>query len=498
MTEPGTRPILEVVDAEKTFGLTRALDRVSFQVRAGSVHALVGENGAGKSTLVKVLSGFLQPDAGELRVAGQARKLDPRTAAGFGIHMVHQELALLDDLTVAQNIFIGREPRRAGLIDRRRMEREAGEILNRLGTDVDPGRRVEGLSTAAKQMVEIARGLAINAEVLILDEPTAALSPDQAENLFAVIRDLIAAGHAVIYISHRLAEVIALADEITVLKDGKVVETRPASGLDVNELASLMVGRRMAEMFPPKRSTRGGKVLLEVEGLIDPPRVRGVTFSVEQGEILGLYGLEGNGQDEILSCLAGDRRPSAGSLRLAGREVAWKSVPEMMRQGFGYVPQDRKGEGLLLEQSAVANAAFPMLRGLSKIGAVLRGPERRLGEEAVEDAGVKGDVNQPVSTLSGGNQQKVSFARLVAAESRVMLLNQPSRGVDVGSKREIYDLIRKLCEEEATAAVVTSPELSELLGLCDRVLVIDRGRLVGEAAEGAEEEELLEMAVSSR
>lgn len=496
MTEPS--PILEVVGAEKTYGLTRALDGVSFQVRAGSVHALVGENGAGKSTLVKVLSGYVQPDAGEIRVGGEPRRLDPHTAAGYGIHMVHQELALLDDLTVAQNIFIGREPRRAGLIDRRRMERQSGEILARLGADIDPARRVEGLSTAAKQMVEIARGLAIDAEVLILDEPTAALSPEQAENLFEVIRDLIAHGHAVIYISHRLAEVLALADEITVLKDGKVVTTRPAAGLDINELASLMVGRRMADMFPPKRAKRSGNVLLEVEGLIDPPRVRGVSFTVEEGEILGLYGLEGNGQDEVLSCLAGDRRPSAGKLRLSGRDVRWSSVPEMMRQGFGYVPQDRKGEGLLLEQSALANAAFPMLRGLSRITAVLRGREREVGLDAVEQAGVKGDVSRPVATLSGGNQQKVSFARLVAAESRVMLLNQPSRGVDVGSKREIYDLVRKLCDERATAAVVTSPELSELLGLCDRVLVIDRGRLVGEAAEGADEEELLEMAVSSR
>jgi ABC-type sugar transport system ATPase subunit len=496
MTE--SRPILEITNAKKTFGLTRALDGVSFSVRAGSVHALVGENGAGKSTLVKVLSGYVQPDEGEIRVGGKPRVLDSYTAEDLGIHMVHQELALLEDLTVAENIFIGREPRRRGLIDRRRMEAEARELLARLGADIDPGRRVEGLSTAAKQMVEIARGLAIDAEVLILDEPTAALSPEQAENLFAVIRDLIAQGHAVVYISHRLAEVIALADEITVLKDGKVVTTRPAEGLEVNELASLMVGRRMAEMFPPKRSVRTGKVLLEVEGLVDPPRVRGVSFAVEEGEVLGLYGLEGNGQDEILSCLAGDRRPSAGRLRLAGREVAWSAVPGMLRQGFGYVPQDRKGEGLLLEQSALANAAFPMLRALSRLGAVLGDSERRVGEDAVQQAGVKGDVTRPVATLSGGNQQKVSFARLVAAGSQVMLLNQPTRGVDVGSKREIYDLVRKLCEEEGKAAVVTSPELSELLGLCDRVLVIDRGRLVGEAPEGAEEEELLEMAVSSR
>jgi ribose transport system ATP-binding protein len=492
-----TAPLLQLEGITKTYGASRALDDVSFAARSGRVHALVGENGAGKSTLVKIMSGIVQPDAGAIRLdGGDPVRLSSRTAGTHGIHIVHQELALFDELTVTENVFIGGEPRRAGLLDRRGMRARTREALARLSADIDADAPVGSLSTAGKQLVEIARGLVHDARLLILDEPTAALPPEQADSLFEVLRGLTASGHAIVYISHRLAEVLALADDITVLKDGKHVVTREAEGLQVDELVSLMVGRDLGGMFPPKRSADGGDVAVRVRDLIDPPKLHGIDFEVGRGEIVGIYGLEGTGQDELLACLAGDRRPVRGTLELEGRPVRWRGVPGMLRLGVGYVPQDRKQEGLLLEQSSIGNAAFPILRKLSRMGVVSPSLERKAAAAATKASAVAGDITAPVSALSGGNQQKVSLARLIAADCRLLLLNQPTRGVDVGSKEEIYALVRRLCAERGASAVVTSPELSELLGLCDRVLVLARGRIVGEAPADATEEDLLTMVVT--
>jgi ribose transport system ATP-binding protein len=490
------QPVLTLEDITKSYGGNRALDGVSLSVRGGRVHAIVGENGAGKSTLVKVMTGIVESDSGTIRLDGQPVHMTARDAGARGVHIVHQELALFDELSVAQNLFIGNEPTRMGLLDRRARRRRAAAALERLGAPIDPDTRVGSLSTASKQLVEIARGLVQDARLLVLDEPTAALPPEHAEGLFSVIRSLAADGEAIVYISHRLQEVLDLADEVTVLKDGRHVVTRAAAGLDVDRLAGLMVGRDITRLYPPKRSVPSGEPAIRVRGLVDPPKLVDVDLDVAQGEIVGVYGLEGTGQDELLACLAGDRKPVSGTLELNGRAERWRSVPAVLRRNVGLVPQDRKQEGLLLEQSSVSNAAFSILRGLSRAGFVSRPLERRAALAATKAATVAGDVDAPVAALSGGNQQKVSLARLIAADCKILLLNQPTRGVDVGSKEEIYSLVRRLCEERGAAALVASPELSELLGLCDRVLVLIGGRIVGEAPQDATEEDLLAMTVA--
>lgn len=492
------RPVLELERITKSYGGTRALDAVSFRALPGRIHALAGENGAGKSTLVKVMSGVVEPDEGEIRWDGSPVELASPTDAGrLGIHMVHQELALLDELTVADNVYLGSELRgRGGMVDRRAMAAGAGRALARLDSGVSPTARTGGLSTAGKQMVEVARGLVRDSRLLILDEPTAALSPRDSEGLFRALRELAAGGHAIVYISHRLGEVLELCDEVTVLKDGRFVDTRPAAELDVEELVRLMVGRRVADLYPPKRAEPTGCTMLQVSGLTDPPKVRGVDLAVEAGEVLGIYGLEGSGQDELLACLAGERRPLRGGLEIDGRPSRWRDIRGMVAHGVGYVPQDRKNEGLLLELPSSRNIAFPLLRGLARIGFVSPRRERETAERAAVSAGVRGDIARPAMTLSGGNQQKVVLARWIAAGARLFVLNQPTRGVDVGSKAEIYKLIRSLCEERGAAAIVTSPEIGELLGLCDRVLVMHDGRIVGEAPMDAGEARVLAMAVA--
>jgi ribose transport system ATP-binding protein len=496
MTQHAPEPVLTLEDITKSYGGNRALDEVSLSVRGGRVHAIVGENGAGKSTLVKVMTGIVEADGGTVRIDGEPVHLTARDAGARGVHIIHQELALFDELSVAQNVFIGNEPTRLGLLDRRARRTRTAAALERLGASIDPDAPVGSLSTASKQIVEIARGLVQDARLLVLDEPTAALPPEQADGLFEVIRSLAADGEAIVYISHRLQEVLDLADEITVLKDGKHVVTRPAEGLDVDQLAGLMVGRDVTRLYPPKRRVARDEPAIRIRGLVDPPKLSGVDLEVAEGEIVGIYGLEGTGQDELLACLAGDRKPVAGTLELSGKADRWRSVPAVLRRHVGLVPQDRKREGLLLEQSSVSNAAFSILRGLSRAGFVSRALERRAALAATKAAAVAGDVDAPVAALSGGNQQKVSLARLIAADCRILLLNQPTRGVDVGSKEEIYSLVRGLCEERGAAALVASPELSELLGLCDRVLVLTGGRIVGEAPPEASEEDLLAMTVA--
>ncbi len=488
--------VLELEGITKSYGSSRALDDVSLTVQPGRVHALVGENGAGKSTLIKVMSGIVQPDAGSIRLNGEALHLDTRHAAGHAIHVVHQDFALFDDLTVTENVFVGHELRRGERLDRQEMRARAVAALGRLSADLDPEARVGGLSTAGKQLVEIARGLVHDVNVLLLDEPTAALSAEPAEALFETLRTLVAEGCGIVYVSHRLTEVMELADEITVLKDGRHVATREADSITVDEVVSLMVGRDVGGMFPPKVVPAKREPCLRVGDLVDPPKLHGVSLEVMEGEIVGIYGLEGSGQDELLGCLSGDRRPVRGSLELFGTEGGWRSLAKMLGAGVGYVPRDRKEEGLLLEQSSIVNVTFPIERSLSRLGFISRALQKSVSTAAAEAAGVVGDLFAPVSDLSGGNQQKALLARLVAARCRLLLLNQPTRGVDVGSKEEIYALIARLCREDGAGALITSPELSELLGLCDRVLVLAGGRIAGEAPPDATEEQLLGMAVA--
>ncbi len=484
---------LEAVDVVKAFGGPPVLRNVTIDVRAGEVHAIVGENGAGKSTLVNLLAGVLRPDAGAIQLDGTPVRFEaPRDAALAGIHLVHQELALLPQASVVENVFLGGElAGRGGLLAWRTMRRRTAEVLARLGATARPGDRVSTLSVAQRQLVEIARALVGEARVLILDEPTAALSPAEAEALFGVIRDLRAEGRAIIYISHRLSEVLDLADRVSVLKDGQLVLTRPAAGLTAGDVVRAMVGRPLADLYPARSEVSpGGIPALEVHGLIDPPTVRGADVVVQAGEIVGIAGLEGQGQDELLACLAGDRQPALGEAHIHGVPVRWGDVRCMVDQGIGFVPEDRKTQGLLLGESTIRNISLPSLGGLTRFGIVQRARESELGRRMAAALGVRGSVEGPVGSLSGGNQQKVVLAKWLARERRVLLLNQPTRGVDVGAKAEIYALLREFTSVGG-AVLLTSRELPEVLGLCDRVVVVRRGRIVAELPQPTTEEAVM-------
>lgn len=491
-------PILQLVDVEKHFGGAPALAGVSFSVRQGEIHALVGENGAGKSTLVKIMSGVHHPDAGLVLLKGERVTFGgPSHATQLGIHLVHQELALLPESSVVENVFLGKELRGPGrILNWARMRRETRLSLVRLGCQVDPRARVGQLPVSQRQLVEIARALVGQARVLILDEPTAALAPKEVDRLFAVLRGLREEGHAIVYISHRLDEVLDLADEVTVLKDGRHVATRPVADVTAGEIVRLMVGRPIEDLFPPRLTAPAGDVVLAVEGLSDPPNLHHVDLELRAGEIVGIAGLQGQGQDELLACLAGDRRPLRSQIRFLGRNVRWSDVRSMVQRGVGLVPDDRKTQGLLLDVASHRNAALPALPRLSRLGVVRRRAERAYGEAAARRVGVRGNLDLPVSSLSGGNQQKVVLAKWLALDARVLLLNQPTRGVDVGAKSEIYGVLRSFADAGG-AVLMTSQELTEVLGLSDRVLVMRQGRLVSELPGGATEEAVMAAAVGA-
>lgn len=493
-------PVLEAVEVSKRFGNTQALSDISVALEAGTVTALVGENGAGKSTLLKILSGLVVPDSGELRMSGTTVNwAGSRDSAAAGIHLVHQELSLLPERTVTQNIFLGMERRTRGLLDWQAMRHEAVAALEQLGVTGLTGReRVGELSTSLKQFIEIARGLVSGARVIILDEPTAALSPAEAERLLSIITEMKARkGIAFGYVSHRLDEVLAVADTIVVLKDGQYVASVPAVDGTPDALIDLMVGRRIEQLFPPRPPRLQAKAssLLKVQGLVDPPDIRDVTLELFAGEIVGLYGLEGHGQDAVLAALAGARTPTAGDLWLGSRRHPWGMPQRMIAAGVGFVPEERKTQGLLLDWSTRDNIVLPMLRGLATAGVRRRKLEASTARDAFVSAGVVGSIEKPVVSLSGGNQQKIVLAKWIAADSRVLLLNQPTRGVDIGSKAEIYQLIRETCTSKGAGGIVVSREITELQGLCDRILVMSYGRLVAEFTPNVSEEEVLKACV---
>lgn len=496
---PESEPFLSMRSISKRFGNTQALSDVSVSAWAGRTHALVGENGAGKSTLVKIMGGIMQPDAGTILHTGNPIVFDsPTTAASHGIHLVHQELALLPYRSIVENMFLGQELHGRLGLDWTGMGVQAATGLERLGLDLDVRQPVGALSTAHQQIVEIARSLVHRSRLIILDEPTAALSPGETERLFFVLDQLAKDGTAIVYISHRLNEVEHLADTVTVLKDGKRVTTEPAHTLSTDDMVGLMVGREIKDLFPPHPASSKGPPLLVVHNLSAPPAIKSADLSVQPGEIVGIYGLEGHGQDELLACIAGVRKPAEGTLHLDGRSHGWGSIPKMIRDGIGYVPADRKTEGLLLDMTGINNITLPILPHLSRAGVVSPTLEHQTAKDAAAEAGVSGELETPVSSLSGGNQQKLMLARWMAARSRVLLLNQPTRGVDIGSKAEIYSLIRQTCSDNGSAAIVVSREITELQGLCDRIAVMSQGRLVAEHSPTATEEVILASAVNDQ
>jgi rhamnose transport system ATP-binding protein len=475
---PVDRPVLTLRQASKAFAGVRALDEVSLELHPGEAHALVGENGAGKSTLVKILGGVHQPDSGLLTVGGENVFLHgPGDAAERGIAVIYQEPTLFPDLSVAENVFIGRQPLRRGRrIDARSMDQQVEEIFKRLGVPIDPDRIARGLSIAEQQLVEIAKALTRRARVLIMDEPTAALSPVEAKRLFGVVETLRAEGAAIVFISHRLEEVFALCQRVTVLRDGKLVFSKPLAGLSPGDLVRAMVGRDL--VFGEHESHQPGQTVLSVERLTREGVFVDISFDVRAGEVVALAGLVGAGRSEVAQAIFGIDSYDAGSVHISGRRLAGGSPTAAMRAGIGLVPEDRRQHGLVMELSTARNIALASLARLRRLGLIFPGTERDFALEWAERLQVRyGRISDPVSLLSGGNQQKVVLAKWLARKPALLIVDEPTRGIDVGTKSEVHRLISSLAGE-GVAVLVISSELPEVLTLADRVLVMREGRLV--------------------
>jgi rhamnose transport system ATP-binding protein len=480
MSQPAV-PLLELRGIGKRYGGVQALADVSFSIEAGSVHALVGENGAGKSTLVKILTGVVRSDEGEVLVDGQPRTIgDPPTARRLGILAMYQEPTVFPDLTVAENVFAGRQPRgRAHTVAWREMARRASAILSELGADFAPDRPVRGLGVADRQLLEMAKALSSEARVLIMDEPTAVLSPPEVERLFGIVRRLRERGVAIVFISHRLEEVSAIADTITVLRDGQHVVTRAGSELPQGEVVRLMVGRSLDQLFP-QRDAAIGDVVLRAEGLGRRGVFANVSFELRRGEVLGLAGFVGAGRTEVARAIFGIDQLHAGRLWIDGRRFRPRSPRAALRRGLAYLPEDRISTGLIQPMSVSTNASLAVLPRLTPGGILQPWRERRLARRFMQQLRIKAaSPSQPVRGLSGGNQQKVVLSKWLAAEPRILILDEPTHGVDVGSKADVHAIVSDLAAQGLSILLISS-ELPEILGMSDRVVVMREGLLVAE------------------
>jgi rhamnose transport system ATP-binding protein len=460
----------------KAFGGTLALDAVDLDLRPGEVHALVGENGAGKSTLARILSGVHSPDAGTIELDGEPAELDsPATAQRLGIAMIHQEPSLFPDLSVGENISVGRQPLGRGRwIDRSVMNARARELLGALGVRLDPRRLVRGLSVAELQMVEMANALSRNARLLFVDEPTSSLTPAEVDQLFEILRGLRARGTAIVFVGHRLEEVFAIADWITVLRDGRVVVSRPVGELTMEAVIHAMVGRALEE---PRTPASPGPVLLSVEGLGRAGVFEDVSFHVREGEIVALAGLVGAGRSEIAQAIFGIERPDRGTVRLAGRPLRIRQPGDAIRAGIAYVPEDRQAQGLAVDKAIVSNITLAILADVSRLGFLQSRKERTIAATWARRLDLRArSLSSAVKELSGGNQQKVVVARWLAAEPRLLILDEPTRGVDVGAKREIHHLMDELVHQGVGILMISS-DLPEVLAMSDRIVVVRDGRV---------------------
>ncbi|NLH06357.1 MAG: sugar ABC transporter ATP-binding protein [Chloroflexi bacterium] len=476
---PADHSFLRMEHISKSFPGVKALDDVTFEVGRGEIHALVGENGAGKSTLMKILTGALRPDEGRILLRGEPVRIDnPSDAQALGISIIYQELSLIPYLTVGQNIFLGREPRGLlpGFIDWRELYGRAQALLDQFGLDIDARTEVRFLSIAEQQMAEVAKALSLNADLIAMDEPTSSLTERETEVLFDLMRSLRDEGVSLIFISHRLSEIFEVCDRITVLRDGKLIGTTPTAELTEDEVVSMMVGREIDEMFP-RTATERGRVVLEVSGLSDGDELQSVSFKLHSGEILGVAGLVGAGRTALAETLFGIRHPVAGEVRIEGERVTINSPQKAIELGMGFVPEDRKQQGLFLNMAVRENIVISDLDEVASWGFLKFREVERLAQDYVNRLDVRTpSLRQRVRNLSGGNQQKVVIARWLTLKPRVLILDEPTRGIDVGTKAEIYHLLNQLARQ-GVAVLVISSELPEVLGISDRILVMHEGRI---------------------
>ncbi|CAB3873170.1 sugar ABC transporter ATP-binding protein [Achromobacter deleyi] len=493
-------PLLELQGISKRFGAAQALAGVCFSLQRGEIHALCGENGAGKSTLMKIIDGIHAPDAGAILLEGRQVAIDgPAHAMRLGIGLVHQEIALCGDATVAENLFMPHINTQPGAwMDYADLNRRAAQVLRRLGQDIDPALRVDQLGISRQQLVEIARALTLDCKVLILDEPTAALTEVESAALFRVLHGLKAQGIGIIYISHRMAEIFEHCDRVTVLRDGRDVHCAAIADMTPDALVRSMVGRDLGNYYPPGQAdtAQPPETLLDVQDIDDGARVHGISFSLRRGEILGISGLMGAGRSELAETVCGLRRARQGTVSLRGKPLRLRRYADALRHGIAYLSEDRKAAGLFLDMPIEQNvSSMALARISSRFGLLRRTAERQLAVDLGARLKLKAaGVGQDAACLSGGNQQKVAIAKLLATRPAVLLMDEPTRGVDVGAKSEIHHLLRELADQ-GVGVVVISSELPEIIGLCDRALVIRNGRLAGELARAdMTEEKLLRLA----
>ena len=473
--------LLQVMDVSKGFPGVQALDKVCFELKRGEVHALVGENGAGKSTLMKILSGVHRPDAGSIIFKGrEVHFQNAREASAAGIGIIYQELNLVPHLTVAQNIYIGREPRTLlGYIDDRKMNVDAAELLGRLNLDIDPGIRLNQLPISKQQMVEIAKALSRDSEVLIMDEPTSALTESEIEELFKVIHDLRARGVGIIYISHRLDELKHIVDRITIFRDGRYIATSDYAAISMEEIINKMVGRTLANIFPARANVPTGTRLLEVRNIVRPGILKDISFDLFQGEILGIAGLMGAGRSELARAIFGADPIASGQVLRDGKRLKIHSPSDAIANGIAYLSENRKEEGLATKMRINENVTMANLPAVSRHFTVIsRAQELEATRTFVRDLDIRTpSLEQTVNNLSGGNQQKVVVAKWLYRDSRILIFDEPTRGIDVGAKFAIYELMEQLARR-GVGVIMISSELPEILGMTDRVLVLHEGRLM--------------------
>lgn len=471
---------IEMRGIDKSFGGNAVLKSAGFLLDHGEIHALMGENGAGKSTLMKILTGVYTRDAGTVIVDGQeVCYKNPQEAEKAGIVFIHQELNVLFDLTVEENMFLGKEIKKGfGVCDKKAMRQEVKKILDRLGVNIDPGQRMNELSVGQQQMIEIAKALMVDAKVIIMDEPTAALTQSETTVLFQVVNSLREKGVSIVYISHRMEEIFELCDRITVLRDGSYIDTKKICDTDMNDVVKMMIGREIGERYPV-REAKIGSVAFEVKGLTCPGVFENVSFQVHSGEVLGVSGLMGAGRTEIMQAIFGNMPHVTGEIFLDGMKIQNRNPQEAMKNGIGFITEDRKVEGLMLEESIMKNISIANLGRISKSGVLNKGSEEVLVKKGIEELHIKcfGPQHE-CNNLSGGNQQKVVFAKWIYTDPKVLILDEPTRGVDIGAKKEIYSIINDLAEK-GVAIIMVSSELPEVLGMSDRIMVVREGLVRG-------------------
>ena len=491
---------IEMRGIDKAFGGNKVLRNAGLTINNGEIHALIGENGAGKSTLMKILTGVYTKDAGTVIVDGkEVSYKNPKEAEEAGIVFIHQELNVLFDLTVEENMFMGKEiTNRLGVCDTKAMRNEVNRVLDKLGVRINPNTRMDRLSIGQQQMIEIAKALMIDAKVIIMDEPTAALTQSETQILFQIIKNLKEKGVSIIYISHRMEEIFELSDRITVLRDGQYIATKRTIDTDMNDVVKMMIGREIGERYP-ERNSKIGTVIFEVKNLNCPGLFKDISFQVHAGEVLGVSGLMGAGRTEIMKAIFGDMPNVTGKIFIDEEEVINKNPRQAMKNGIGFITEDRKLEGLMIEDSIMKNISIANLGKISKKGVIQNKLEKNLIKENIEELHIKCiGPSHECTNLSGGNQQKVVFAKWIDTDPKVLILDEPTRGVDIGAKKEIYNIINKLAAT-GVGIIMVSSELPEVLGMSDRIMVVREGEITGILPkEKANQENIMTLATGGK